>query len=177
LNAHHPFRRPAALDAADPAVAAMMTSLQARIDLLQARLAGIEQRLDAPREALPFEMVAYGWVRRIAEVVAEEWGVAAAELVSARRTGSLIRPRFVLIWLIKEVSTMSLPQIGRVVGDRDHTTVMHALRRVEGWRAGDEVLRHVSDQMRVIAVRIHGEWRAARAAVAAAPAAPEGGAE
>ena len=145
------------LDAADPAVAAMVARLEARIDLLQARLAGLEETVASPPDAELLQLAAYGWVQRLAATVADEWGVSGFELVSARRTEILIRPRFTLIWLMKNVSPMSLPQIGRLVGNRDHTTVIYALRRVEEWRKKDEVMRDITDRMLVIARRIHAE--------------------
>jgi hypothetical protein len=161
LNAPHVFRAPRQtalpLDAADPAVVALLASLQTRIDLLQARVAGLEDSLAIPPAVELLELAAYGWVQRLAATVADEWGVSAAELVSARRTDVLIRPRFVLIWLMKQVSPMSLPQIGRLVGNRDHTTVMYSLRRVDDWRRRDEVMRDITDRMLLIARRIHAE--------------------
>jgi hypothetical protein len=176
VNAPHVFRAPRQtalpLDAVDPAVVALLSSLQTRIDLLQARVAGLEDSLASPPAVELLELAAYGWVQRLAATVAEEWGVSAAELVSARRTEILIRPRFALIWLMKQVSSMSLPQIGRLVGNRDHTTIMHALRRVEAWRQRDEVMRDITDRMLVIARRIHAEQT-----VKPAPTAPEGGEE
>lgn len=176
MNAPHVFRTPRQtampLHSVDPAVVALLASLQTRIDLLQARVAGLEHSLASPPAVELLELAAYGWVQRLAATVADEWGVSAAELISARRAEILIRPRFTLIWLMRQVSPMSLPQIGRLVGNRDHTTVMHALRRVDDWRRKDEVMRDITDRMQVIARRIHAEHT-----VKPVPTAPVGGAE
>lgn len=181
MNAPHAFKWPSprvpALDALDPSVAALIKSLERRIDALQMRVAGLEAADPGTRiETVPFEMAAFGWVRRLADIVADEWGVAGAELISARRAGEIIRPRFVLIWLMRRCSQMSLPQIGRLMGGRDHTTIMHALNRVDGWRENDEVMRHITDKMLIIAIRLRTE-RARLVPTEPADACAEGGAE
>ena len=59
---------------------------------------------------------------------------------SARRARAVARPRQVAMWLCKQLTPRSLPEIGRKFGGRDHTTVMHAVRKIEELRAGDRTM-------------------------------------
>ena len=63
--------------------------------------------------------------------VAEHFNVRLAEMTSARRARAFARPRQVAMYLSKQLTSRSLPEIGRKFGGRDHTTVMHAVRRIE----------------------------------------------
>ena len=62
------------------------------------------------------------------------------DLISERRNRAIARPRQAAMWLAKQLTTRSLPDIGRRFGGRDHTTVLHAVRRIEELKAGDPVL-------------------------------------
>lgn len=68
---------------------------------------------------------------RIREVVAKEWGVKPEGLASKRRTKDLTVPRQVAMFLIKEILDTPLVAIGEVFGGRDHSTVIHSIRKVE----------------------------------------------
>ena len=61
--------------------------------------------------------------------------------MSARRTANVVRPRQVAMYLSKVMTLRSLPEIGRRFGGRDHTTVLHAVRKIEGLTGSDEALR------------------------------------
>ncbi|HTT79620.1 MAG TPA: chromosomal replication initiator protein DnaA, partial [Stellaceae bacterium] len=63
--------------------------------------------------------------------VAEHFNVKMAEMTSSRRARVVARPRQVAMYLAKQLTARSLPEIGRKFGGRDHTTVMHAVRRIE----------------------------------------------
>ena len=63
--------------------------------------------------------------------VAEHFNVRLTEMTSARRARAFARPRQVAMYLSKQLTSRSLPEIGRKFGGRDHTTVMHAVRRIE----------------------------------------------
>jgi chromosomal replication initiator protein len=76
----------------------------------------------------------------IQKATAEHFGLKQADLISERRTRSVARPRQAAMWLAKQLTTRSLPDIGRRFGGRDHTTVLHAVRRIEALRAGDPQL-------------------------------------
>jgi chromosomal replication initiator protein len=67
----------------------------------------------------------------IQQAVAEAFGIRLIDMTSARRARSVARPRQVAMYLARQLTLKSLPQIGRAFGDRDHTTVMHAIKQVE----------------------------------------------
>ena len=69
-------------------------------------------------------------IQEIQKRVAEHWNIRVAEMSSARRSRNIARPRQVAMYLAKQLTSKSLPDIGRHFGDRDHTTVMHAVSRV-----------------------------------------------
>jgi len=73
-------------------------------------------------------------VENIQKTVAEYYKIRIAELLSKRRSRSIARPRQVAMALAKELTNHSLPEIGDAFGGRDHTTVMHACRRVKELR-------------------------------------------
>lgn len=70
-------------------------------------------------------------IDEIQRQVAEHYNVRLADMHSARRARNVARPRQVAMYLAKQLTPRSLPEIGRKFGGRDHTTVMHAVRKVE----------------------------------------------
>jgi len=76
----------------------------------------------------------------IQKATAEHFALKQADLISERRTRSVARPRQAAMWLAKQLTTRSLPDIGRRFGGRDHTTVLHAVRRIEALRQTDAQL-------------------------------------
>jgi chromosomal replication initiator protein len=79
-------------------------------------------------------------VENIQRTVAEYYKIRVADLVSKRRTRSIARPRQVAMALSKELTNHSLPEIGDAFGGRDHTTVLHACRKVAELRANDAAI-------------------------------------
>jgi len=77
-------------------------------------------------------------VNNIQKKVAEYFGVRVSDLLSKRRSRNVTRPRQVAMALSKELTNDSLPSIGDAFGGRDHTTVMHACRKIESLRAESE---------------------------------------
>lgn len=71
-----------------------------------------------------------GPIRKIQRIVAEEFGITRAELISIRRKAKLVEPRQVAMYLCRSLAERSYPDIGRRFGGRDHTTVIHAVRKV-----------------------------------------------
>jgi chromosomal replication initiator protein len=69
--------------------------------------------------------------------VSEHYKIRQAEMVSARRAREVARPRQVAMYLAKQLTPRSLPEIGRKFGGRDHTTVIHAVRQIERLRGCD----------------------------------------
>ena len=72
--------------------------------------------------------------------VAEHFNIKMAEMTSSRRARIVARPRQVAMYLAKQLTSRSLPEIGRKFGGRDHTTVMHAVRKIEELSASDRAL-------------------------------------
>jgi chromosomal replication initiator protein len=73
-------------------------------------------------------------VENIQKTVADYYKVRVGDLLSKRRSRSVARPRQVAMALAKELTTHSLPEIGDAFGGRDHTTVMHACKRIKQLR-------------------------------------------
>jgi len=76
-------------------------------------------------------------IEEIQKQVAEHYNIRLADMHSARRARAVARPRQVAMYLAKQLTARSLPEIGRKFGGRDHTTVMHAVRRIEELRSND----------------------------------------
>lgn len=79
-------------------------------------------------------------IEDIQRIVAKHFNVSKADLLSNRRTRTIVRPRQIAMYLAKQLTPRSLPEIGRRFGGRDHTTVLHAVRKVEELLSGDNVL-------------------------------------
>jgi len=89
----------------------------------------------------------------IQKATSEHYGMKQADLLSERRNRAVARPRQAAMWLAKQLTTRSLPDIGRRFGGRDHTTVLHAVRRIEALRAEDSTLNH---DLEVITRKLRG---------------------
>jgi chromosomal replication initiator protein len=79
-------------------------------------------------------------IEDIQRVVARQYNVSRADLLSSRRTANVVRPRQVAMYLAKTLTLRSLPEIGRRFGGRDHTTVLHAVRKIENLVHNDTTL-------------------------------------
>jgi chromosomal replication initiator protein len=87
-------------------------------------------------------------VEEIQQQVAERFGISRAELIGTSRATTPLGARQVAIFLTRELTDLSLPQIGRLYGGRDHTTVMNSLRRVEAKLGEDAALSTRVDELR-----------------------------
>ncbi len=79
-------------------------------------------------------------IEDIQRVVARHYNVSRGDLLSSRRTANVVRPRQVAMYLAKTLTLRSLPEIGRRFGGRDHTTVLHAVRKIENLVGNDTSL-------------------------------------
>lgn len=79
-------------------------------------------------------------IEEIQRIVARHYNVSKQDLLSNRRTRTIVKPRQVAMYLAKMLTLRSLPEIGRRFGGRDHTTVLHAVRKVEDMAGGDQKL-------------------------------------
>lgn len=78
--------------------------------------------------------------------------VSLVDLKSARRTAAVVRPRQIAMFLVKALTTRSLPDIGRRFGGRDHTTVLHAVRKIERLSETDPALSARLEEIKALIV-------------------------
>jgi len=92
-------------------------TMKAAIDMVSAIVGGSE-----PRRVR---------IDDILRAITSQYSVSRGDLLSSRRTRSIVRPRQIGMYLSKQLTSRSLPEIGRRFGGRDHTTVIHAIRKIE----------------------------------------------
>ena len=105
-----------------------------------ARFTGQSITIDVTRDALRDLLALQDklvTIPNIQKVVVEYFKIRTADLLSARRSRTITRPRQIAMSLAKELTTHSLPEIGAAFGGRDHTTVLHACRKVAELREAD----------------------------------------
>ena len=88
-------------------------------------------------------------VENIQKTVADYYKIKVADMYSKKRPASIARPRQIAMYLAKELTQKSLPEIGELFGGRDHTTVLHAVRKIGGERGKNPELNqqlHVLEQ-------------------------------
>ena len=76
-------------------------------------------------------------VEEIQRKVSDHYNIRLSDLIGPKRVRTFARPRQIAMYLAKQLTSRSLPEIGRRFGGRDHTTVMHGVRRIEELRAKD----------------------------------------
>jgi chromosomal replication initiator protein len=79
-------------------------------------------------------------IDEIQRKVSDHYRIRQSEMTSARRAREVARPRQIAMYLAKQLTPRSLPEIGRRFGGRDHTTVIHAVRQIEKLRKADAEL-------------------------------------
>jgi chromosomal replication initiator protein len=87
-------------------------------------------------------------IEDIQRIVARHYNVSRADILSARRTATVVRPRQIAMYLSKVLTLRSLPEIGRRFGGRDHTTVLHAVRKIDGLLHSDNALAEDVDLLK-----------------------------
>ena len=100
--------------------------------------------LDLAKEALKdvIGSVRNVGIDNIQKTVADYYKIKVAEFFSKKRTRAIARPRQVAMWLSREVTSHSFPEIGDAFGGRDHTTVIHAVKTIDSLRIKDSELNH-----------------------------------
>ncbi|QFU14720.1 chromosomal replication initiator protein DnaA [Microvirga thermotolerans] len=86
-------------------------------------------------------------IEDIQKLVASRYNVSRSDILSERRTAAVVRPRQIAMYLSKVLTLRSLPEIGRRFGGRDHTTVLHAVRKIEKALGEDNAL---SDEVELL---------------------------
>ena len=87
-------------------------------------------------------------IEDIQRIVARHYNVSKTELLSNRRTRTIVKPRQIAMYLSKVMTPRSLPEIGRRFGGRDHTTVLHAVRKIEDLSGSDNTLAQELELLR-----------------------------
>lgn len=87
-------------------------------------------------------------IEDIMRVIARHFGVSKSDLLSQRRHRSVVHPRQIGMYLSKKLTQRSLPEIGRRFGNRDHTTVLHAVRKIESKITEDARLRDEVEELK-----------------------------
>ncbi|KQP21606.1 chromosomal replication initiator protein DnaA [Pseudorhodoferax sp. Leaf267] len=92
-------------------------------------------------------------VENIQKTVADYYKIKVADMYSKKRPASIARPRQIAMYLAKELTQKSLPEIGELFGGRDHTTVLHAVRKIGGER---QQLAELNQQLHVLEQTLKG---------------------
>lgn len=136
--------------------------LEAKVKLLSSQLADLSQQVSDLQEVTSRVSVLLGEAaknddqmhprfREIVRAACEFYGVTELEIMSRRRAPRVAIPRQVIYYLARHLTSMSYPEIGRRIGGKDHTTVLHGARQIEK-RAGAEHL--IRDDLDVLQAKI-----------------------
>ncbi|MCG2586624.1 chromosomal replication initiator protein DnaA [Massilia sp. TS11] len=113
--------------------------------LAYSRFHGKEVSIDIVKEALKDLLSVQNRqisVENIQKTVADFFNIKVADMYSKRRPANIARPRQIAMYLAKELTQKSLPEIGELFGGRDHTTVLHAVRKIAQDRAKNPEVNH-----------------------------------
>ena len=119
--------------------------------LAYARFTGRELSLDLAKESLRDILSVANrqiTVDGIQKTVADYFQLRLSDMHSKKRSRNVARPRQVAMALAKDLTQMSLPEIGEAFGNRDHTTVLHGCRRTESLLARDQTTRQAVTELR-----------------------------
>ncbi|HLJ65081.1 MAG TPA: chromosomal replication initiator protein DnaA, partial [Stellaceae bacterium] len=142
---HHTTIPPKVLEFLAHKITSNVRELEGALNRLsaQAQLVGREVDLESAHDVLHDLLRASERRISIEEIqkrVAAHYNIRLNDMYSARRSRAVARPRQVAMYLAKHLTPRSLPEIGRKFGGRDHTTVIHAVRKIEELCASDRVL-------------------------------------
>ncbi len=122
--------------------------------LAYARFSGDELSIDLCREALRDLLAVQNRqvsIENIQKTVADYYKIKVSEMYSKKRSRNVARPRQIAMALAKELTPLSLPDIGDAFGGRDHTTVLHACRKIAALRStSTDVTRDVNSLLKVL---------------------------
>jgi chromosomal replication initiator protein len=150
--------REAGVDTDRDVLAELARRIDANIRQLHGALTRLLAHASLTAKPLSFDLVAEvvpksprpaaSSVEEIQQKVAGAFGISRAELVGSTRAATPVRARQVAIFLTRELTDLSLPQIGRLYGGRDHSTVLNSIRRVKTGLDQDEALSARVSQLR-----------------------------
>ncbi|MEL6746293.1 MAG: helix-turn-helix domain-containing protein, partial [Pseudomonadota bacterium] len=87
-------------------------------------------------------------IEEIIKLVSKHYGVTRTDILSQRRHRSIVKPRQIAMYLAKNLTSRSLPEIGRRIGGRDHTTVLHAVRKIDRELGSDATLGEEVEELK-----------------------------
>lgn len=87
-------------------------------------------------------------IKQIIKVVCDHYGVTPTDILSARRTYNVTRPRQIVMYLARSLTLRSLPEIGRMIGNRDHTTVLHGARKIAGFVESSDEMKAAIEELK-----------------------------
>jgi len=87
-------------------------------------------------------------IEDIQRLITREYNITRGDLLSARRSANVVRPRQIAMYLAKTLTSRSLTDIGRRFGDRDHTTVIHAVQKINTQVGTNKALAHEIDALK-----------------------------
>lgn len=99
------------------------------------------------------------FISHVKSVVCKEFDVSYNEMDSPRRDVSVVIPRHIAMYLARNMTTKSLPEIGRKFGNRDHTTIMNAIRKTQLRMCADRKLCQIVAELQVKLETELAEWR------------------
>jgi hypothetical protein len=135
------------------------------------RIESLERRVNL-LEDQPKTQKSQDPVRLIQNVVAQHWGLTIEDLQSAGRKKSISLPRHVAVYLIRNQLHMSFSEIGQYFGRRDHTTMMHAYRKISAASSLQETLNFLQNKISSFRNPLSTWWRGARGEVIRADTQP-----
>jgi chromosomal replication initiator protein len=86
-------------------------------------------------------------IEGIQKVVADYFNIKVSDLRAKKRTVSIVRPRQIAMYLVRELTSHSFPEIGEYFGGKDHTTVLHSCNKIAGERDKDVSVRSLLDKL------------------------------
>jgi chromosomal replication initiator protein len=126
--------------------------------LAHARLTGTQHTVESAQAAVSDLLQPHNpkrvTVEDIQNLVASHYSMTRADLLSAQKTAKVVKPRQVAMYLAKALTPRSLPEIGRRFGGRDHTTVLHAVRKIEKLATVDHTLKDEIEALKHALMRI-----------------------
>lgn len=114
------------------------------------RFNGLPLNIESAKEALRDVLASFNReppVEQIRKVVAEYYGIRESELSGTRKTRTIVVPRQIAMSLCRQLTQKSLPEIGEKFGGKDHTTVLHACRKVDQMRKEDSAVAQAFDTL------------------------------
>lgn len=159
LCIHHPDECPEAVAEVQKRIKARGALESLKADQAQQEKAAVwamVRKHQPPRPVIP-EMPLIEIDRRVSVIdiqqkVCECYGISRVDLLSPRRTANIVGPRQVAMYLAKVLTTRSLPELGRRFGGKDHTTVLHAVRKIESRVGRDSAFAEQVESVRLAIV-------------------------